>query len=247
ESNAYAVGVQLGDLALQCLQEQAHQSGDFLRRTLPVLAGEGEQCQRLHAAPGALLHDQAGGGEAFFVPGGPWQAARSRPATIAVHDDRHMLRNPGRHGRGGRYWRGQTCMTSFSLAASSWSTSATCLSVSFCTSASARRSSSWETSFSLRSSLMSFMTSRRTLRTATRAFSASWRRTLVMSRRRSSVSGGIGMRMMVPAVIGFRPRSDLWMAFSMACTTVFSHGATTSVRPSSTEMLATCCRGTSEP
>ncbi len=60
-----------------------------------------------------------------------------------------------------------------------------------------------------------------------------------MSRRRSSVSGGSGMRMTVPAVIGVRPRSDLKMAFSIACTTVFSHGEITIVRPSSTAMFAT--------
>jgi len=94
---------------------------------------------------------------------------------------------------------------------------------------------------------MWFMTSRRTLRTATRAFSASCRSTFVISRRRSSVSGGMGMRITVPAVIGVSPRSDLKIAFSIACTTLFSHGEMTSVRPSSTAMLATCCSGTSEP
>jgi len=57
----------------------------------------------------------------------------------------------------------------------------------------------------------------------------------------------MGMRMTVPAVIGVSPRSDLKIAFSIACTTVFSHGEMTSVRPSSTVMLATCCKGTSEP
>jgi hypothetical protein len=105
----------------------------------------------------------------------------------------------------------------------------------------------WEISFSFRSSLMSFITSRRTLRTATRAPSASWRSIFVISRRRSSVSAGIGTRITVPAVMGVSPRSDLKMAFSMACTTFFSHGEMTSVRPSSTAMLATCCSGTSEP
>jgi hypothetical protein len=68
-----------------------------------------------------------------------------------------------------------------------------------------------------------------------------------MSRRRSSVSGGSGMRITVPALIGFRPRSDLWTAFSMACTMLFSQGDTTSVRASSTLMLATCLSGVSVP
>ena len=53
--------------------------------------------------------------------------------------------------------------------------------------------------------------------------------------------------MTVPAVMGVSPRSDLKIAFSIACTTAFSHGEMTSVRPSSTVMLATCCSGTSEP
>ncbi len=81
-------------------------------------------------------------------------------------------------------------------------------------------------SFSLSMSLSSFITSRRTLRTATRAFSASCRTTLVRSRRRSSVSGGIGTRITVPAVFGISPRSDFMIAFSIACTMVFSHGVT---------------------
>ena len=94
---------------------------------------------------------------------------------------------------------------------------------------------------------MSASASRRTLRTLTRAFSASWRTILVMSRRRSSVSGGSGMRITVPAVFGVRPSSDLWIAFSIGPTMLFSHGETTSVRASSTLMFATCCSGTSEP
>ena len=67
------------------------------------------------------------------------------------------------------------------------------------------------------------------------------------SRRRSSVSGGSGRRMTAPAVFGVRPRSDLWIAFSMAGTIDLSHGVTHSVRESSTVTLATWLSGDSVP
>src|SRR5580658_1070570 len=240
ETHAHPTAVELAHLAVDRLDEQGHQTQDLLGRAAPVLARKREQRERLDAALRTFLDAHAHRGEPRLVSGGAGESTRRRPAAIAVHDDGDVARQDLR-------LRHHTCMTSFSLAASSESISATCLSVSFCTSCSARRSSSCETCFSLSWCLMSFMTSRRTLRTATRAFSASWRSTLVISRRRSSVSGGIGMRTTVPAVCGVRPRSDLKMAFSIACTTLFSQGEMTSVRPSSTAMLATCCSGTSEP
>ncbi len=70
---------------------------------------------------------------------------------------------------------------------------------------------------------------------------------LVQHLIQSGESNALGILMNIAAVIGVRPRSDLKIAFSIACTTVFSHGETTRVRPSSTAMLATCCSGTSEP
>ena len=91
------------------------------------------------------------------------------------------------------------------------------------------------------------MTSRRTLRTDTRALSASDRTTLVMSRRRSSVRAGIDIRISCPAVFGVSPRSDLNIAFSMIGTMAFSHGVTVSVRASSVAMFATWFNGISEP
>src|SRR6185437_15841721 len=237
EAHAHALAVQLRDLAIDGLEEQAHEARHLLRRPRPVLAREGEEGQRLDAEPAALLDTQAHRCQAGLVACRAGQAARGGPPAVAIHRDGDV---PG-HGVH------HTCITSFSFAARSCSMSATCLSVSFWISPSARRSSSCEIIFSFSMSLTSLITSRRTLRTATRAFSASCRSTLVISRRRSSVRAGIGMRITVPAVIGVRPRSDLKMAFSIACTTVFSHGETTSVRPSSMAMLATCCSGTSEP
>ena len=86
--------------------------------------------------------------------------------------------------------------------------------------------------------------SRRMLRTAMRPPSASWRTTRIMSLRRSSVSGGSGTRITVPAVAGFRPRSEFMIAFSMTATMSFSHGVTVSVRESSTPTFATWFSGT---
>ena len=37
-----------------------------------------------------------------------------------------------------------------------------------------------------------------------------------MSLRRSSVSGGIGIRTTLPSLDGVSPRSDFWIAFSIA-------------------------------
>ena len=65
------------------------------------------------------------------------------------------------------------------------------------------------------SSLRWCMTSRRTFRTATRPSSAIWRTILTSSLRRSSVSCGIGRRMILPSFDGVRPRSDSWIAFSI--------------------------------
>ena len=55
------------------------------------------------------------------------------------------------------------------------------------------------------------------------------------------------MRITVPAVVGFRPRSDARMDFSIGCTMFFSHGVIVIDRASATATLATCVIGTSEP
>src|SRR5256885_1457110 len=136
EAQPLALRVQLLDLALERFHKQAHETADLLRRPPPVLAREGKQREGLHAAARALLDTHAHRGEPGAVPGGARQATRRGPAAVAVHGDRDV---PGRElGGGGDH---QTCMTSFSLAASSASMSAMGLSVSFCTSVSAPRSS----------------------------------------------------------------------------------------------------------
>jgi hypothetical protein len=59
------------------------------------------------------------------------------------------------------------------------------------------------------------MTSRRTLRIFTRPSSAMLCRTFTISRRRSSVSGGMARRMSLPSLDGFSPRSESRIDFSI--------------------------------
>src|SRR6185295_2190413 len=206
EAQPHAVAIEFVDFAIERIQEQLHEAADFDGRPVPVLAREGEQRERFHLAARALLDAHAHRSHALAMSGMARLAAGFGPAPVAVHDDRDVAGNAHVVTRASR---AQTCMISFSLAASCPSMSPMYLSVSFWMSTSAFFSSSWEISFSLSASLTSVITSRRTLRTATRAFSASARTTLVMSRRRSSVSGGSGRRITVPALTGLRPSSDL--------------------------------------
>src|SRR4051812_3579010 len=162
EAHPHAVRMQLVDFAVERVHEQIHETRDLVGGPVPVFAREGKQGQRFDATPRAFLDRHARGLQARAMTGGARDALGFRPASVAVHDDRYMPRKGG-----------QTCMTSFSLAVSNCSMSAMCLSVSFWTSVSALRSSSCEMSFSFKRSLMSLITSRRTLRTATRAPSAS--------------------------------------------------------------------------
>ena len=63
----------------------------------------------------------------------------------------------------------------------------------------------------------------------------------------SSVIGGTGTRITVPAVLGLSPKSELMMAFSTACTMDCSQGVTVSIRASSVLILATWLNGDSAP
>src|SRR5690606_16150304 len=83
---------QAAGLALQSAQEQLHQLRYFARRPLPVLAAEGKQGQRLDAQPAARFGHHTGGLHPFSVTGVTRQGACLGPATVAVHDDGHMLR-----------------------------------------------------------------------------------------------------------------------------------------------------------
>ena len=85
------------------------------------------------------------------------------------------------------------------------------------------------------------------VRTALRASSAilwTWRES---SLRRSSVSGGTGMRTTLPSLFGFSPRSDARIAFSMAPISVGSNGWATISVGSGTESEATWLSGMRVP
>ena len=58
--------------------------------------------------------------------------------------------------------------------------------------------------------------------------------TFTNSLRRSAVSGGNDRRMLLPSLLGLRPRSDWRMAFSMAAMAPLSYGVITSMRASGT-------------
>ena len=91
------------------------------------------------------------------------------------------------------------------------------------------------------------MQSRRTLRTATRPSSASRWTSFTRSRRRSSVSAGIGSRITLPSLLGLSPRSLSMIAFSMLFMAVLSNGWMVSRRDSGVAMFAICLSGVEVP
>ena len=94
---------------------------------------------------------------------------------------------------------------------------------------------------------MRSLASRRALRMAILHSSPMRRTTLTRSRRRSSVSGGMGRRMIEPSFWGLSPSSDDWIAFSISPMIDLSHGWTVSSRGSGAAMVATCFSGTFDP
>ena len=87
-----AVLVELADLALQRQQEQLHQGADLGPGTLPVLAGEGEQGEGLDPALGGAADGGAHRLHAGMVATHAGEAARPRPAVVAVHGRIFLLR-----------------------------------------------------------------------------------------------------------------------------------------------------------
>ena len=71
--------------------------------------------------------------------------------------------------------------------------------------------------------------------------------TLVRSRRRSSVSAGMGMRTNSPSDCGLTPSSDLRTASSIAGHSFFSHGLMTIKRASGVDSDATWLSGVGVP
>src|SRR5660397_227722 len=206
----------------------------FVWFTTPILGGKRVHSQLAYAKLQSGLHSPLERTSTFSVSQEHRQSPPGGPTTIPVHDDPDVARNsfsrnllafkkriftastakilpptPYPH---------QTSRISSSLRRRSSFNLCMCSSVSFWTSSSARCSSSSDTSPSFFSVLRSCMTSRRTLRTATRLSSARPRTTRTSSFRRSSVRGGIFNRTVLPSTLGFRMRSDSCSAFTTPST-----------------------------
>src|SRR5439155_1519629 len=110
----------------------------------------------------------------------------------------------------------QSPRSSCSLCSKAVSMAATCAAVSLSSSFSTRSSSSAESSPSFSMPSRSWRAARRTFRSATRPSSAMCLTIFTYSLRRSAVSGGNDRRMTLPSLLGLSPRSECWMAFSMA-------------------------------
>ena len=93
EAQANPIRVQLGDLALERIDEQRHQAPHFLHGPPPVLAREREQREHLHARFCTTLDGGPHRLDAGLVARLARQRAAARPAAIAVHDDGDV---PGR-------------------------------------------------------------------------------------------------------------------------------------------------------
>ena len=114
----HALIAQLRHLLRDVLLEQVHERGDLERRTVPVFVGEGKQGQHFHAGLDRAFDRFANGFHPGAVAERTGQPAFTRPAAIAVHDDRHVARNrTGEH---------QTSMISASLALTAASTAFRC-------------------------------------------------------------------------------------------------------------------------
>ena len=107
EADADTLLRQLGRLALDRVLEQLEQAGHLVVRTRPVLAAEGVQREDRHTAPDDVAQQGPDGLHAGRVAFelGPVMAAR--PAAVAVHDDRDVVRQVlGRDVRHERRVRG---------------------------------------------------------------------------------------------------------------------------------------------
>jgi hypothetical protein len=217
----------------------------FHRAAAPVLAGEREQREKFDVALDAREDDRPHRLDTAAVSGDARQHPLLRPAPVAVHDDRHVpgtsdvagmsrvelgnmgLREPvamcGVVGGCAAAAR-QIAIRSVSLAASTLSISAMAVGELL--------------DIGLRVPLVVLchrVVLQQFLQVVVRvaadvthgdaASSASWRTTLISSLRRSSVSAGIGTRMISPDVAGLRPRSESRIAFSITAIIFFSTAA----------------------
>src|SRR5581483_7423106 len=93
-AHANAVAVERGEVAADEEAEQPEDEIDLRRRTRPVLGGKAEQRQVADAEVERGAHRPAHRLDAAAMALAPRQAARRRPAAVAVHDDRNVARNP---------------------------------------------------------------------------------------------------------------------------------------------------------
>ncbi|MNV41238.1 hypothetical protein D3C71_1328680 [compost metagenome] len=83
----HALLVQLADLALQRLHEQAHQQRDLFGGPAPVLGTEGKQRQVAHPGAPTGLDHAAHGLHALGMAGSARQQPPRSPSPVAIHDD----------------------------------------------------------------------------------------------------------------------------------------------------------------
>jgi hypothetical protein len=94
-----AVGDEAGRLGAEVTREQPHQCRHFVRRSLPVVSGEGEQGQRADAEPRCRLDEGAHPLRSGAMAGGAGKAPARGPAPVAVHDHGDVKQSAGRHQR----------------------------------------------------------------------------------------------------------------------------------------------------
>src|SRR5581483_8454600 len=226
-TNSYSLTAQLLRFSVDHLTEDRKERVNLVVGPPPVLCGERVEREDFDANIGARLDDPPDVLGAGPVPGRAREATFGGPSTVAVHDDRHVLgdRDTGLdHLPGPRVALHQGSRISRSLDLRISSTWATDWSVIFCNRSWPRFRSSSEMVFSFSSRRRDSTASRRQLRTATRASSARRCTSRTSSLRRSSLSWGMESRMIVPSLLGFRPRSDFWIAFSISGRALRSHG-----------------------
>jgi len=236
KAHPHAAAVQFLDLGLQRLDEQPHQAHDLHRAATPVLAADannvsapicGARTPRSRCAPASRRRDDH-----------RRASPRARaPNGHCVHDDGHVT------GQRGRAKPGERCsnLKNFLFLGRQqlidlgdvpigqfldlFLPALVVLAIAFLEhflDVARHRGARWH---------------------ADARVLASWRTTLLMSRRRSRSRR---QRMRSPhAVLG---EAEVGLVDRLLDRRlVFSHGDTTSVRASSTLMFATCCSGTSEP
>src|SRR5690554_2495687 len=91
--HAHAPLVELIPAAVEHLAVEAHEEAHLVGRTLPVLGREGINAEVLDTDLDRPCDDVEEGGFASPVTLDPGQAARVRPAAVAVHDNGDMLWN----------------------------------------------------------------------------------------------------------------------------------------------------------